>query len=309
MESESTRAAVEEVLTWVASGCDVLVRGRVASDAAAVLDLLQRWPGTGGVLIRPGGDLPLSALRTHPGAPRRASGPTSVADLASWLRFEVGTTHGLVLVDDPQEVDLDSLRLIASVARRAEARVVAGTGADLLADGGRWCTVLARRAPVEVRVAPLALPDTHLLLERVLGGPVDAEVTADVARWSGGVAQVVELIGRAAWTVGVLAVRDGVRTRVRPWEEVPLGAVAHLLLAEAGADQVATLERVVATDPPPTLAEVEAWAEPGVLDRLDACGLLRPVGPDARLAVDPPALARALVARAGRRRVRPCPAA
>lgn len=301
MDGEGAPAVVAAARRWLTAGRDVLLRGDRGLGKSTALDALRTDLSDRrvvAVLLRATGPTPFAAVLDHPSAPARATDETA---LAAWLADEVAGPRSVLLVDDVDRLDPGSLRVVRRALARSGCRLVATTTTDplrLAAGGAR--DLFVDRAPHEVRVRPLGLAGIAALLTRTLDAPVDGGLTSTVATLTGGNPGVARALVAAAQVSGRLRHRDGHDVDDGGLGEVPVDAVALLLLGGADARAVAALESV-ATAGPVDAAQATRLADPAVLADLVAAGRLvehRVAGVGDVLVVAPPVLARALRDRA-----------
>lgn len=297
MDGGGAEAVVAAARQWLAAGRDVLLRGDRGLGKSTALEALRADLSDRravAVLLRATGRTPFSGVLDHPSSPARETDETA---LTTWLVDELAGPRSVLLVDDVDRLDPGSLRVVRRALARSGSRLVAtSTGDPLHLPAGGARDLFVDRAPHEVRVRPLGLAGMATLLTRVLDAPVDGGLTSSVTTLTGGNPGVARALVAAAQVSGRLHRRDGHYVDDGRLAEVPVDAVALLLLGDADEHAVAALE-AVATAGPVDAARATRIAEPAVLADLVAAGRLvehRVADVGDVLVVAPPVLARAL---------------
>src|SRR3569833_299926 len=240
-------------------------RTRLAAEAARAYGPLLRVVGT-----RCGAALPFSALAglCSPGGDRG----DPIRELTAALR-RPGQERPVLVVDDAHLLDPESAALVHHLAVRREVRLVVTVRDGRLAPDAvvaLWKDALLRR----LEVPPLGRDDLARVLERALGGHVEARAVRRLTAIAGGDLRMIGELVRA----GTLAHRDG----VWGWPRGPVvnGRVRELVANRLGEPDPAAWDALTylafgAPLAPGTLARL---AGPETVERLEAEGLLTGTG-------------------------------
>ncbi|HEY0186578.1 MAG TPA: helix-turn-helix transcriptional regulator [Cellulomonas sp.] len=286
---------------WLAVGRDVLVRGDVGSGKSHLLDrlgeTLARRVGYRVILLRARRQtMAYGPLLTHPSYPT-GERPADERGLARWLEHELQGRRNVLLLDDLDRFDPETLAVVWTVLQAGSTHAVSTlTDAPLGAIGPLAADLIAERAPARLRTRALGLSATAGLLTTVLGGPATAGLVASLSTRSAGNPRVTIALADAARFAGAITSVHGVWTKAGSLDSAPTDAVAHALLARLPPAEVRALTTLARSGPVDT-AEAGRLVHPELLDSLAARG--RVVGHvlgDGRdlMAVSPPALAQAL---------------
>lgn len=304
------RTAVDAVEEWLALDRHVLVRGDDGSGRTTVLEQVRSQAARRGVtaVLVPGACS--AALRGDDVTPttRDPAIARVVGREPRWsarLLDDLRQPGALLLVDDLDLVDEQTAGTLVLVVRRTRCRLVATTGlGSLLTAGEQLRVLLSSCAPAEVRLPPLGLAAVAALVSDRLGGDPDAGLVATVTACSAGNPQVAGALVDAGRFTGAVQLVDGVWHEVGDLGSLRVDAVAHALLLRLGAEEVQVLE-AVAWAGPHDGARLATTFPTHVVDGLIERGRLVAYqrGPEPeRLVVAPPALARTVRSRIGRRR-------
>jgi DNA-binding CsgD family transcriptional regulator len=297
-QSDPVVAAVDR---WLAVGRDVLVRGDVGSGKSHLLDRLEeglaRRIGYRVVLLRPRRQAaPFGPLLAHPSYPATGH-PATERGLTRWLRGELAGRRNVLLLDDLDRFDPETLVVVGSVLRTTGTLAVSTlTDAPLGALDAPAADLVAERAPAQIRTRSLGLSAAAGLLTEALGGPASAGLVASLSTRSAGNPRVMIALADAARFAGLITPEHGVWTKTGSLDAAPTDAVAHALLTRLPPAEVRALT-TLARSAPVGSAEAEQLVDPELLDGLVARGRVvghaLGEGQDV-LAVSPPALAQAL---------------
>jgi DNA-binding CsgD family transcriptional regulator len=286
-----------ELRRWLALGRDVVLRGDHGAGKSTALRSLRadlsgrRRPG---ILVRGAGPGELATLLDHPS--QDDDDPTG-HQLLRWLVEELGAPRSVLMLDDLDQVDAASVRLVHRALRRTGAALVATTTVNpLRLEVPEARSLLATRAPAAVRVRPLDLAAVSAMLGTLLGAPADTGLTTALLAQSGGNPGAIAALVAAARAGGALRQVDGHWTVAGSLTDVPADALAFQFLGRLREELVAGLLQVAAIGPVPA-DEAMRVVDPEVLHELIDRGRLvnHPVAPAGDVLVAaPPALARAL---------------
>lgn len=293
-------AAVEK---WLDVDRDVLVRGDDGSGRSTTLQTLKNDAvkrGVHCVLINaptPSGSGPLSPLLFHDlAAPVVRSGrrPHGL-DLVPVFAEELQGRRNLLLLDDIDLFDAESVHVIEQVLRRTRSRLVASTTVDMARAEAPVRGLIAQRAPAEVHVEPFGYRAMSTLLTTTLGGPPDVGLISSIVTRSGGNPRVAIALADAGRFAGVVQPVDDVWTEVGALDNVPHDAVAHALGTRLSSEAIEALELLSWTGPL-ALGEARRLVDERLLLDLGERERVAAHASDAggMLVVSPPALSRAL---------------
>lgn len=289
--------AVREVIDRVNDRCDVLLLGERGSGKSTILHAVHArvsGGGTVGVLFTAGGTAELATITRHPSAAGQVFDHRSAVQ---WLTGELsGSGGGVVVVDDIDRVDRESLDVVEEVLRvRPRTQLVATAATDPARGRSEaLARIVVERMPLVVRVPPLDLASVSALMAQVLGGPAEARLVASVLAQTGGNPRAVTAMLRAARAAGTI-VECGGMWAGEPGEE-RLDAIGLTFLPTLDERERAAVE-ILACAGPLQADALTGLVPSEVLSSLIAAG--RVVGHDVPgfgpvLAVAPPALAAAV---------------
>jgi DNA-binding NarL/FixJ family response regulator len=297
---EGNEDALIAVRRWLSLGRDVLITGDVGSGRSLVLSELltrstqQRSPT---VLIRAGGDSPLSAFLTQQSFVQTTTSHT-VGEATSWLISELTGRHAVLLVDDIDDLDPVSAAVIARVLRGSTISLVATARTARIQDLPQaMIRLVTERAPAVERLVNFGFQGMYRLIVEALGGPVDVPLASAILSRSGGNPRVALALASAARHARVIDRDHGVWRKVGQFDDVPGDTVANALVGGLPEADVRALE-LLSWLGPVTEETATALVDHVDLIRLRTAGRLveRPGarGEDALITVAPPALATAL---------------
>jgi DNA-binding CsgD family transcriptional regulator len=290
-------ATSAELRRWLALGRDVVLRGDHGAGKSTALRSLRadlsgrRRPG---ILVRGAGPGELATLLDHPS---RDDEDATDRQLLRWLTEELEAPRSVLMLDDLDQVDPASLRIVHRALRRTGAALVATTTVNpLRIEAAEARSLLATRAPAAVRIRPLDLAAVSAMLGSLLGAPADTGLTTALLAQSGGNPGAIAALVASARASGALRRVDGHWAAHGRLTDVPADALAFQFLGALREDLVAGLLQVAAIGPVPA-DEAMRIVDPAVLHELIDRGRLvnHPVAAAGDVLVAaPPALARAL---------------
>lgn len=294
-------AAAAATARWVSLGRDVVIRADRGAGRTTCLRAVASAVGTHGYTAVIVDQSHLDPSRGW--APGRPRGGRAEQEIVQQVAGDLGA-RGVLLLDDLHELSEPSLELVRSVLTHTSARFVATVTGELMGAGRppALTKILCGRGPAEVELAPLDYAAmAHLVADR-LGGPADATVVASLMALSAGNLTTALAVLDAARFARVVRRERGVWSLAGDLDDVPMSAVAHLLVSDLPAEALRALERL-AQEGPVRAAEVRHTVPEAVLAQLldRRHVVLQQVGArsgEELLAVSPPALARALCRRA-----------
>jgi DNA-binding CsgD family transcriptional regulator len=301
---------VADVVDGVRAGTSTVVTGLPGAGRTAVLRRVGDLLGDDGYRLltvrgaRALQDRPLEALAVSTlGVERPARGPSLLATSVTALERQAEGGRLVLLVDDVDDLDADSVGALVAAWGRVPFPVVATSRPALPASDGRG--LVASVTPVDlVELPPLSYEDTARLAESVVGGPLAAETAGRIHAKSGGMPGFVAGIARTARRGGRLVRVDGVwRARGELWAPALAATVDRLT---AGLDtETLHAAQVLALAGPVTTTVARRLVPWPVLEQLDGHGLLRTLRQADRdhVALYPPLVAEQLQ-RAGRSTLR-----
>lgn len=242
---EGNEDALIAVRRWLSLGRDVIITGDVGSGRSLVLSELltrsaqQRSPT---VLIRAGGDSPLSAFLIQQSFVQTTTGHT-VGDATSWLISELEGRHSVLLVDDIDDLDSVSAAVIARVLRGSSISLVATARTARIQDLPQALTrLVTERAPAVERLVNFGFQGMYRLIAEALGGPVDVPLASAILSRSGGNPRVALALASAARHARVIDRDRGIWRKIGQFDDVPGDAVANALVGGLPDADVRALE-------------------------------------------------------------------
>lgn len=299
---------VDAVESWRALGRDVVVRGDDGSGRSTVLRAVAERMTARGVRVvtlRAAGPRENSALLAHPAFPP-ALATASCVDQVNWLVDELSGPGATLVIDDADRLDEGSAETVRQALTRTGAGLVlSAAGRRVEPEGDCFiASVVAERAPADVRIRPLGFSSLARLVADALGAPGDLPLVASVAARSAGNPRVAAALVDAARYTGAIEPADGRWRSVGAVERVPLDAVVNAFVPRLTAAEVDALELLSSAGPLP-LDDAERMLTPQVLHDLAERGRVvrsRDAHGSCCLVVSPPALAAALRAGLGEQR-------
>ncbi|WP_138445207.1 LuxR C-terminal-related transcriptional regulator [Sinomonas susongensis] len=220
----------------------------------------------------------------------RAAGILGIADLLSEHVSRIG--QRLIVVDDIESLDRESLAVIDIVQRRTEVPLVVTMG-DVPFESRTPAVVLGRWPEATVRLAPLRYEQINALVLQMLGSPAEVDVAARILAKSGGNLRLAVRIIETAVLSERLVLRDGkyAMTGASLMNE-HLHPAVEAMLHGLGPDEFRALTTMAVLGPTP-VSELVASVGANVLDSLEHRRLVSAVpGADGQLfaSVFPPVI-------------------
>ncbi|MGW8567048.1 helix-turn-helix transcriptional regulator [Isoptericola sp. NPDC055881] len=202
-------------------------------------------------------------------APGRWIHPEAVQVFSDELRGH----RNVIVVDDLDRFDADSIAVLENMLQDTSARLVATSSISFtavgLSEGLPAHGLLGQCAPAEVALTPLGYQGTAELLEARLGSGAAPELVSRVLTFSGGIPRVAGAVVDAARWAGALRQEGGAWTEAAALEDVPLDGVAHALTGRLSTADCEALG-LLAWAGPVRPEEASALVPPHVLEGLRA---------------------------------------
>ncbi|MFF2844350.1 LuxR C-terminal-related transcriptional regulator [Paenarthrobacter sp. NPDC057981] len=289
---------VQRVLDYIAHGIGVRIVGVPGSGKSTVVRNVVANLEKSGAMVHV-----IAGLRTHKNIPYSAiktlgldlrPGRSGVLDLADVLssHLAVNGKHILV-VDDIHFVDNESLAVLEAVRRRSSSPLIASAPETLSYSKGQLAVLNHGREAV-LQLDPLHYEQVHTLISQVLGGPADADTTAQILTKAAGNPRLIVKIAETASLSDLLVRRGGLwrMTSETLWSDHLRGTI-EALLAELTPEEFTGLNTMALLGTA-RIDVLQKIVHPDALDALERKGLLSVMedhhnGPTA--AVSPPVVA------------------
>lgn len=292
-------AATASTARWLAVARDVLISGDVGSGKTWTLrQASDSWTQTGGSRVlrlrARNPERPYGPLLSHSSAPR--TDPRDRGWVA-WMLDELAGRRALLTVDDVDRLDPYTIEVLRDALDQTDVRLVATVSTGLEAVySSPASTLVAERAPAQVRVAAMGLSETARLLNQALGMPASIGVVSAITTRSAGNPRAALALADAARTSGAIALEAGVWIKNRPMNAASVESVAHGLLPGVPSELVAALSVLAehgVLDEPAANALVGEQTLSALVDR-GRVMVHRGDGGESLVVVSPPALGQAL---------------
>ncbi|KHL03026.1 hypothetical protein LK10_10595 [Sinomonas humi] len=219
----------------------------------------------------------------------RAAGILGIADLLSEHVSRVGPR--VILVDEIESLDRESLAVIDIVQKRTEVPLIATMG-DVPFESRTPAVVLGRWPEATVALAPLRYEQVNALLLQMLGAPGEVDVPARILAKSGGNLRLAVRIIETAVLSERLVLRDGKYAIDGSLMNEHLHATIESMLHGLRPEEFKALTTLSVLGPTP-VAELAVSVGADVLDSLEHRRLVSALpGPDGHLfaSVFPPVI-------------------